>query len=68
MDLVIKDCASGFLVVEQTKDQTTSEAIKGKHKWCLTYGLPHVVRCNEGLVFRQDFTDYPNGLGIQHNL
>ena len=64
--LVIKDRASGFLAVEQTKDQTTSEALKGTHKWCFTYGLPHSVRSYDGLAFRQGFTDYLKGLGI-HN-
>ena len=65
--LVIKDRASGVLAVEQTKDQTTSEAMKGTHKWCFTYGLPHVVRSDGGPAFRQGFTDYLKGLGIQHN-
>lgn len=31
--LVINDRASGFLSFEQTKDQTSSEAIKATHKW-----------------------------------
>ena len=65
--LVIKDRASGFLAVEQTKDQTTSEALKGTHKWCFTYGLPHAVRSDDGPAFRKGFTDYLKGLGIKHN-
>ena len=64
--LVIKDRASGFLAVENTKDQTTSEALKGTHKWCFTYGLPHSIRSDDGPAFRQGFTDYLTGLGIEH--
>ena len=64
---MIKDRASGFLAVEHTKDQTSSEALKGTQKWCFTYGLPHSVRSDVGPAFRQGFTDYLKGLGIQHN-
>ena len=41
--------------------------MKGTHKWCFTYGLPHSIRSDDGPAFRQGFTDYLKGLGIEHN-
>ena len=43
--LIIKDRTSGFLSVEQTKDQTTSEAMRATHQWCYTFAqfLPYMA-------------------------
>ena len=64
--LIIKDRTSGFLSVEVTKDQTTSEAMRATHQWCYTFGLPHSVRSDDGPAFRKGFKDYLTGLGIEH--
>ena len=64
--LIIKDRATGFLDVQETKDQTTQEAMKCVHRWAFTFGLPHSVRTDGGPAFRDGFISYLGGLGINH--
>ena len=66
--IVIKDRASGFLNVVETKNQTTEEAMRAIHEWSFTYGLPHVVRSDGGPAFRKGFSSYLEGMGILHKL
>ena len=66
--IVMKDRASGFLNVVETKNQTTEEAMKAIHEWSFTYGLPHVVRSDGGPAFRKGFSSYLEGMGILHKL
>ena len=64
--LVLKDRASGYLYAYQTKNQGTEEATKAITDWCYTYGLPHCVRSDGGPAFRQGFSSFLQGMGIDH--
>ena len=64
--MIIKDKASGFIDVKQTKDQTTAEAQRCVHEWSFTFGLPHKIKTDGGPAFREGFQSYLVGLGIGH--
>ena len=63
---VIKDKASGFLFVRQTRDQTAKTAIEILHKFCTSYGLVSQCTSDDAPAFRNTFSAWCRDRHISH--